>query len=67
LSHKKALKRIGQYLKGTKDKGLILNPSGKLIVNAYPDADFVGLYGYENVTDPANVKSRMGFLSCLGL
>jgi hypothetical protein len=62
LSHEKALKRIGRYLKATRDKGLVLNPSGKLTVDAYPDADFAGLYGYEDVTDPANVKSRTGFL-----
>jgi hypothetical protein len=49
-------------LKATRDKGLVLNPSGKLTVDAYPDADFAGLYGYEDVTDPANVKSRTGFL-----
>ena len=56
------MKRIGRYLKATRDKGLILNPSGKLTVDAYPDADFAGLYGYETVTDPASVKSRTGFL-----
>jgi hypothetical protein len=62
LSHEKALKRIGRYLKATRDKGLILNPSGSLKVDAYPDADFAGLYGYEKITDPACAKSRTGFL-----
>ena len=62
LSHEKALKRIGRYLKATRDKGLIFNPSGKLKVDAYPDADFAGLYGHEKVTDPACAKSRTGFL-----
>ena len=62
LSHEQALKRIGRYLKATRDKGLILNPSGKLKVDAYPDADFAGLYGYESNTDPACAKSRSGFL-----
>eukprot|EP00956_Cyclotella_meneghiniana_P032322 scaffold88264_cov32-Cyclotella_meneghiniana.AAC.1 len=58
LSHEQALKRIGRYLKATRDKGLILNPSGKLKVDAYPDADFAGLYGYESNSDPACAKSR---------
>jgi hypothetical protein len=62
LSHEKALKRIGRYLKANRDKGLVLNPSGQLKVDAYPDADFAGLYGHEKVTDPACAKSRTGFL-----
>ena len=62
LVHEVALKRIGRYLKATRDKGLILNPSGTLKIDAYPDADFDGLYGYLKITDPACVKSRTGFL-----
>ena len=45
-----------------RDKGLIWNPSGTLTIDAYPDADFAGLYGHEVITDPACVKSRRGFL-----
>lgn len=60
-SHEVALKRIGRYLKLTKDKGLILTPSKSLNVDAYPDADFAGLYGYENVQDPTCTRSRTGF------
>jgi len=62
LSHEKALKRIGRYLKATREKGLILNPSEELSVDAYPDADFAGLYGHEKSTDPSCAKSRTGFL-----
>ncbi len=62
LSHEKALKQIGRYLKATRDKGLVLNPSGQLKVDAYPDADFARLYGHEKVTDPACAKSCTGFL-----
>ncbi|KAL7479496.1 hypothetical protein ACHAW6_005221, partial [Cyclotella cf. meneghiniana] len=47
LLHEKALKRIGRYLKVTRDKGLMLKQSGLLKVDAYPDVDFAGLYGYE--------------------
>ena len=46
LVHEVALKRIGRYLKATRDKGLILNLSGTLKIEAYPDMDFAGLYGY---------------------
>ena len=46
LVNEVALKRIGRYLKATRDKGLILNLSGTLKIEAYPDMDFAGLYGY---------------------
>ena len=67
-SHEEALKRIGRYLKSTREKGLIINPvCGKdgvadvLKIANYPDADFVGLFGFEKPTDPASAKSRTGF------
>eukprot|EP00804_Cyclotella_cryptica_P020131 CCRYP_014912-RA/>CCRYP_014912-RA protein AED:0.34 eAED:-0.30 QI:0/-1/0/1/-1/0/1/0/430 len=61
-SHELALKRIGRYLKATRDRGLVLNPSKLLKVDCYPDADFAGLYGHENPSDPSCVKSRTGFV-----
>ncbi|KAL7481770.1 hypothetical protein ACHAW6_007440 [Cyclotella cf. meneghiniana] len=67
LVHEVALKRIGSYLKASRDKCLILYPPGVLEVDEYPDADFAGLYGYEVVTAPACVKSRMGILITYGL
>ena len=45
LSHEKAFKRIGRYLKATRDKGLVLKPSGMLKVYAYPDADLLDCMG----------------------
>ena len=42
-SHEAAAKRVGRYLKGTMDKGLILDPSDDLTLDCYPDADFAGL------------------------
>ena len=44
--HQVAFKRIGWYLLLTRDKGMILNPSKELNVDAYPDADFAGINGY---------------------
>ncbi|KAL7474221.1 hypothetical protein ACHAW6_000206 [Cyclotella cf. meneghiniana] len=61
LSHKKALKRIGRYLKVTWKKGLILNPCVELKVDAFPDAYFTGLYAYAKNTCPEVIKSRIGF------
>lgn len=62
-SHAIAVKRILRYLKGTKDKGMILSPSNNdFEVNCYVDADFAGLWGVEYDQDPVCVKSRTGFL-----
>ena len=62
-SHEDALKRIGRYLKATRDRGLVLNPTGDILkIDAYPDADFAGMYGHEKPTDPASVKSRTGYV-----
>lgn len=41
-SHEKAPKRIGQYLIGTRTKGLILRPKIDLNVEMFVDADFAG-------------------------
>ena len=61
-SHELALIRIGQHLKGTKDKGLILKPAdmNHFKIDAYVDSDFMGIYGKEERTDPDNVRSRAG-------
>ena len=55
LSHEQALKLIGRYLLKTRDIGLILNPTRELNIDAYPDSDFAGLYGYEDSLDPVCV------------
>ena len=60
--HEVAIKRIGRYLIGTSDKGMILNPTTTLNIDAYPDADFAGLYGYKDNNDPVCVRSRTGFV-----
>ena len=43
-SHETAVKRICRYIQGTKDNGLVFNPSKKLVVGCYADADFAGLW-----------------------
>lgn len=61
-SHELALIRIGQYLKGTRTKGLTLKPmpTDHFEMDVYVDSDFLGIYGKEERTDPDNVKSRGG-------
>ena len=42
---------------------MVMNPSSNVCkIDAYPDADFTGMYGHEEHTDPACAKSRIGFI-----
>jgi hypothetical protein len=66
-SHEKVPERIGQYMELTQDKGLILRPTiceeiSELRINCYADADFAGLWGYEDSNDPYCMKSRTGYV-----
>jgi len=65
-SHCKAVKQLVRYLKGTRDKGLILKSNKTLTLDAFVDADFSGLYAHEDKTDPVSVKSRTGFVVTIG-
>ena len=61
-SQNTAVKRIFRYLQGTKDNGLVFNPSKKPVVGCYVDADFTGLWRYENPQDPICARSRTVFV-----
>ena len=56
--YKTAVKSICQYLQLTNDNDLVFNPSKKLVVDCYADADFAGLWGHENPQDPIFARSR---------
>ena len=62
VSHETTLKGIFRYIKGTKDNGLVFNPSKKLVLDCYADADFAVLWGHENTQDPICARSRTGFV-----
>jgi hypothetical protein len=64
-SHEIALLRIGQYLRGTMNKGLVLRPNTELGIDCFVDADFAGTWGSEDVHEPISVKSRTGYVLCL--
>ncbi len=57
-----ALGAWGRYLKNTSSRGMVINPTRELTIDAYPDADFAGMYGHEKPTDPACAKSHSGFV-----
>ena len=60
------MKRICWYLQVTKYNGLVFIPSKKLVVNCYTDADFAGLWVYEDPQDPICARSRTGFVVTFG-
>ena len=61
-SHELALNCIGRYLKNTSTRGMVTNPTKELTLDAYPDADFAGMYGHEKPIDPACARSQSGFI-----
>jgi hypothetical protein len=67
-SHELSLKRIGRYLKGTLDKGLILKhlpfdaDNHQLKMDIYVDAAFACGWGTELGTNPNSVKSHTGYI-----
>ncbi len=42
-----------------------MKPTGELDIDVYVDADFAGLWPYEDKQDPSCVKSRTGFVICI--
>ena len=61
--HGQAVKRIGRYLKGTADKGLIMKPDNSKSLDLHVDADFSGNWDKEiAASDPATAQSRHGYV-----
>ena len=65
-SHAQAVKRIGRYLLGTKEKGLIIKPDETKSFECFVDASFAGEWSRElqdqAMTDPNLARSRTGYL-----
>ena len=61
-AHENAIKRIGRYLLGTRDKGIIFKPDMTSLdsIQCYVDADFAGNYSKETNDNPNHCKSRTG-------
>ena len=64
LSHERAVKRIVRYLKGTREKGLVLRPDKSKGVQCFVDADFAGGHTPETSEDPVSVFSCTGYMIC---
>lgn len=61
-SHKDAVKQIVQYLKGTKDNGLLFQPTDNFQLDCYVDTNFAGLCHYEDDQELVCVKSGTGYV-----
>jgi hypothetical protein len=55
--HREAVKRIGRYLLGTRDKGFVVFPDMKKTFECYVDADYCGNWGPTHSEDPNSAKS----------
>ena len=66
--HAEAVRRICRYLKGTMDKGIILDPGGTngITLDCHVDADFAGNWNLTDSADPNAARSRAGYLITLG-
>jgi len=61
--HEKAIISICCYLNVIQEEGLLIyKPSLEMTVDCYVDADFAGLYGFEDSQDPISVKSCTGYV-----
>jgi hypothetical protein len=66
--HGQAVKWLGRYLYGTRDKGIIFKPTPQQSLHLYVDSDWSGLWD-KNIaaTDSSTARSRHGFiLECCG-
>jgi hypothetical protein len=60
--HGEAVKRIGRYLKGTRDKGVILRPDDSSF-DVYVDSDFAGNWDKDLApNDDSTARSRHGYI-----
>ena len=57
----RAIKRIGRYLLGPKDREIAIRPDDAHGLECYVDDNFAGVWDRENPDDPDNVLSRTGF------
>ncbi len=65
--HEKALKRVGRYLLHTPTGGITYTKHTETpSLDCWVDADFAGLWTYEDVQDPTCVRSRTGYIIKLG-
>jgi hypothetical protein len=67
VEHGEAIRYIGRYLSGTRDKGLILRPDMSKGFEVHVDADFCGAWDQEEAhSDRDTARSRAGYCITYG-
>ena len=62
-SHGQAIKHIGRYLLGTRDKGLIFHPDANALFTCFADADYCGNWNRSIAMEHIDTaRSRTGYL-----
>jgi hypothetical protein len=61
VEHAQAIRWIARYLKGTKDKGIVLKPLEQSF-ECFVDADFAGNWDPTDTVSPSTAKSRSGYV-----
>ena len=64
--HGAAIRWLARYLKGTRDKGLILNPKSNKDLEVYVDADFAGSWDPKESHIRDTARSRHGYVIFYG-
>ena len=63
MEHGKAVRWIGQYLNGTKNKGMLFMPDSSMGLEVYVDADFAGNWNQDEAPpDRDMARSRHGYI-----
>ena len=62
LSNEKAVPRIGNYLLGTRTRGIVYKPDKSKGLECYVDADFAGGWSQADAENAENVMSRTGYI-----
>ena len=60
--HAKAIRWVARYLKGTRNKGLILKPDRQKGLELFVDADFAGNWDKNDTHNPDTARSRHGYI-----
>ena len=62
LSHERAVYRLGKYLRGTADQGIIIRPDSEKGLECFVDADFAGGWNAADSDEGSSVYSRSGYV-----
>ena len=62
VTHERAVMRIGKYLLGTKDRGVLFTPDKSKGIVCFVDADFAGSWDKEDAGNAEKVYSRTGYI-----